>query len=184
MSSTTTPPSMVPHGLRQCPFHAPESPAADRNPRCAVSNLLNTTTAKERLEGQIIARRSVSDLSFAATSTRRLTFEEPTESWRRSQRVLAASGAGPSEGEATQSAGGDACGGESPPPPSPPPATLTSHQPSATPPRIGVSPREPHRTAGTGRSGSPRISGGNGWGFSSENSSLHQRVVRHLKGWL
>ncbi|KAK1263932.1 hypothetical protein QJS04_geneDACA011877 [Acorus gramineus] len=50
----------------------PRPPAADRNPRRAVSGLLNSTTAKERLEGLMLAKRSVSDLSFAATSARRV----------------------------------------------------------------------------------------------------------------
>ncbi|KAK1314224.1 Uncharacterized protein QJS10_CPA06g02215 [Acorus calamus] len=57
----------------------PRPPIADRNPRRAVSGLLNSTTAKERLEGLMLAKRSVSDLSFAATSARRVTFEEPAE---------------------------------------------------------------------------------------------------------
>ncbi|KAK1264310.1 hypothetical protein QJS04_geneDACA009451 [Acorus gramineus] len=168
-----------PHGLRQRPrpSHAPESPAADRNPRCAVSGLLNTTTTKERPEGQMLARRSVSDLSFAATSAMRLTFEEPAESrirhWQRrgwvrlKVRLPKAQVAKLVEESHLRR----------------PPLLLqplTSHQPSAAPPHIGVGPREPHWTARTRRSGSPRIGGGDECGFSSENSSLHQQEVPQL----
>ncbi|KAK1296725.1 hypothetical protein QJS10_CPB15g00231 [Acorus calamus] len=98
----------------------------------------------------MLARSSVSDMSIAATSARKLTFEEPTESRRRRLRALAASGAGLSEGEATQGAASALASGE------------------------------PHQTARTRRSGSPCIGGGDGCDFSSENSSFHQQEVPQL----
>ncbi|KAK1257681.1 hypothetical protein QJS04_geneDACA016809 [Acorus gramineus] len=69
---------LSPQGL--LPRRAPESPCHQPQPKArSLRSLPNMTTAKERLEGLMLAKRSVSDLSFDATSARRVTFEEPVE---------------------------------------------------------------------------------------------------------